>query len=154
MNAALQELSLLDRAIINRLQDGIPVCEAPYAELAGELGTDETTLLRRLQALKTAGYLSRIGPMYNVERMGGAFTLAALQVPDARFDEVAGIVNVFPEVAHNYRRDHAFNMWFVVAVAEATDIASVLSRIKAATGLEVYNFPKQEEFYLRLKFDV
>ncbi|BAZ92869.1 transcriptional regulator protein NirG [Thiohalobacter thiocyanaticus] len=154
MTAAMQELSALDRAIINRLQDGIPVCEAPYAELAAELGTDETTLLQRLQALKAAGYLSRIGPMYNVERMGGAFTLAALRVPEARFDEVAAIVNAFPEVAHNYRRDHAFNMWFVIAVADAADIARVLSRIKAATGLEVYNFPKQEEFYLRLKFDV
>lgn len=154
MNAALQELSPLDRAIINRLQDGIPVCAAPYAELAAELDTDETTLLDRLKALKSAGYLSRIGPMYNVERMGGAFTLAALRVPEARFDEVAGIVNAFQEVAHNYRRDHAFNMWFVVAVADADAMDSVLSRIKAATGLQVYNFPKQEEFYLRLKFDV
>lgn len=154
MTAAMQELSALDRAIINRLQDGIPVCEAPYAELAAELGSDEATLLKRLRILKSAGYLSRIGPMYNVELMGGAFTLAALRVPETRFEEVAGIVNAFPEVAHNYRRDHAFNMWFVLAVADAADIACVLSRIKAATGLEVYNFPKQEEFYLRLKFDV
>ena len=154
MNAALQELGALDRAIINRLQDGIPVCESPYAELAAELDTDESTLLDRLASLKQAGYLSRVGPMYNVERLGGAFTLAALRVPETRFDQVADIVNAFPEVAHNYRRDHAFNMWFVVAVADADDIASVLSRIKAATGLEVYNFPKQEEFYLRLKFDV
>jgi DNA-binding Lrp family transcriptional regulator len=154
MSAASQELDPLDRAIINRLQDGIPVCEAPYAELAAELGTDEPTLLDRLDTLKQTGFLSRVGPMYNVERMGGAFTLAALQVPEARFDEVADIVNAFPEVAHNYRREHAFNMWFVVAVADAADMTIVLSRIKAATGLKVYNFPKQEEFYLRLKFDV
>ena len=92
--------------------------------------------------------------MYNVERRGGAFTLAALRVPEGEFEDVARIVNAFPEVAHNYRREHAFNMWFVIAVADAAGIASVLSRIKAATGLEVYNFPKQEEFYLRLKFDV
>lgn len=154
MSAAPQELDPLDRAIINRLQDGIPVCEAPYAELAAELDTDEPTLLERLETLKQTGFLSRVGPMYNVERMGGAFTLAALQVPEVRFDEVADIVNGFPEVAHNYRREHAFNMWFVVAVADAADMAIVLSRIKAATGLQVYNFPKQEEFYLRLKFDV
>lgn len=154
MNIPMLELSRLDRAIINRLQDGIPVCEAPYAELAREIGTDEATLLVRLGSLQQAGYLSRIGPMYNVERRGGAFTLAALRVPEAEFEGVAGIVNAFPEVAHNYRREHAFNMWFVIAVADAAAIASVLSRIKAATGLEVYNFPKQEEFYLRLKFDV
>ena len=154
MSTALQALDPLDRAIINRLQDGIPVCEAPYAELADALGTDESTLLGRLERLKQNGFLSRIGPMYNVERMGGAFTLAALRVPQARFAEVADIVNAFPEVAHNYRRDHAFNMWFVIAVADGADIAPVLSRIKAATGLEVYNFPKHEEFYLRLKFDV
>lgn len=154
MNAPFTELTRLDRAIINRLQDGIPVCDAPYAALAGEIGTEEATLLARLDALKQAGYLSRIGPMYNVERMGGAFTLAALQVPEARFVEVSEIVNALPEVAHNYRRDHAFNMWFVIAVAEAAEVDAVIARIEAATGLRVYNFPKQEEFFLRLKFNV
>lgn len=154
MNAPVTELTALDRAIINRLQDGIPVCDSPYAVLAREIGTDEETLLERLRVLKQTGYLSRIGPMFNVECMGGAFTLAAMQVPEDQFGPVAECVNAMPEVAHNYRRDHAFNMWFVIAVAEAGGIDAVIARIQAATGLRVCNFPKQEEFYLRLKLDV
>ena len=59
--------------------------------------------------------LTRFGPMFQVERMGGAFVLAALAVPEADYERVAELVNALPEVAHNYRREHALNMWFVLA---------------------------------------
>ena len=35
----------LDRAIINRLQGGFPLCDHPYAEVAQQLGTSEGELL-------------------------------------------------------------------------------------------------------------
>ena len=54
--------------------------------------------------------------MFNADRMGGAFTLAAMQVPPDELDTVAAAVNEWPEVAHNYERDHALNMWFVIGV--------------------------------------
>jgi DNA-binding Lrp family transcriptional regulator len=83
--------------------------------------------------------------------MGGAFTLAAMAVPDDRFDDVAETVNAFPEVAHNYAREHAFNMWFVVAAERPERIAEVLAEIAGATGLEVLDLPKEEEFFLELR---
>jgi hypothetical protein len=61
------------------------------------------------------------------------------------------MVNAFPEVAHNYRRDHALNMWFVLATERAGDIAGVIARIEARTGLEVLNLPKLEEYHLGLR---
>jgi DNA-binding Lrp family transcriptional regulator len=141
----------LDRRILNALQDGFPIAERPYGEAAARLGICEATLIARLEGLLEAGVLSRFGPLYNVAKMGGAMTLSAMRVPEARFDEVAAIVNAYAEVAHNYQRDHRFNMWFVLACETPQEIAAVLADIEARTGLAVLDLPKEEEFFLELK---
>jgi len=146
-------LDATDRAIVNRLQDGLPISERPFASVAAELGIGEDRLVERLDALRDAGVLSRFGPMYNAERLGGAFCLAAMAVPEQRFEEVADVVNGFAEVAHNYRREHALNMWFVLGTDEPARIAAVIDEIRTATGLEVYDFPKEEEYFVRLKLE-
>ena len=98
--------------------------------------------------------LSRFGPMYHAERLGGGLTLAALAVPPERFDEVAALVNAHPEVAHNYERDHALNMWFVARHGAARRTSSrVLAEISAETGLVVHDMPKLEEFFVGLRFE-
>lgn len=143
-----------DRAIINRLQDGLPVVDRPFQQLAGELCITESVLMKRLEALLDAGMLSRFGPMYHAERLGGAFCLAALAAPEDRFEEVARIVNGFDEVAHNYRREHELNMWFVLATDHPQRIAAVIEGIENRTGLDVYDFPKLDEYYVRLHLEV
>lgn len=147
-------MDALDRLIINELQGGFPVAERPYRDAAARLGTTEEELLRRLEALLAAGTLSRFGPMYQAERLGGALTLAAMQVPPEDFERVAGIVNGFPEVAHNYEREHAFNMWFVLATDTPARSDAVIADIERATGYRVYNLPKLEEFFVGLKLEV
>lgn len=142
-----------DRLIVNKLQTGFPVCERPYRKAAVELGLGETELIDRLQALLDNGILSRFGPLYHAEMMGGALTLAALEVPEGRFDEVAGIVNGFPEVAHNYARSHALNMWFVIATETPAQVQQTLSAIERRTGLPVYNMPKIKEYFVGLKLE-
>jgi len=144
----------LDRAIVNALQGGFAICERPYAEAAARLDIDEQTLLRRLEALLHAGLLSRFGPMYHAERLGGALALAAMAVPPADLDRVAALVNAHPEVAHNYEREHALNMWFVVATEQPQGIARVIHTIEVETGLPVYAMPKRGEFYVGLHFQV
>lgn len=147
-------MDTLDKAIINELQQGLPVSAEPYAEVAQQLGTDEDTLLQRIGALLAEGALSRFGPMYHAERMGGGLTLAAMQVPEARFAAVAEIVNSFPEVAHNYRREHELNMWFVLATETPRRIGEVIREIEERTGLQVYDMPKRQEFFIGLRFEV
>ena len=144
----------VDRNIINNLQGGFPVCERPYAEAAARLGLSEDELIARLETLLTQGTLTRFGPMYHAERLGGALTLAAMKIPPAEFDRVAEIVNSFPEVAHNYARDHVLNMWFVLATETPERIGEAIAAIEKATGFPVYNMPKLEEFFVGLRFNV
>jgi DNA-binding Lrp family transcriptional regulator len=141
----------VDRRLVNALQGGVPVHERPYAEVAQQLGLGEAEVIARLQALRADGVLSRFGPMYDTERRGGAVSLCAMAVPEERFEEVAQLVNAFPEVAHNYARAHALNMWFVLAVEQPEQIATTIAWIEAVTGLEVVNLPKLDEYFLELK---
>ncbi len=143
----------VDRAIVNQLQGGFPICERPYAEAAAELGLGEDELIRRVEALLAAGTLTRFGPMYHAERLGGALTLAAMKIPLDDFERVNAIVNGFPEVAHNYAREHEFNMWFVLATETPERIGEVIAEIEQATGCKVYNMPKLEEFFVGLRFE-
>ena len=144
----------IDRSLVNRLQDGLPVTRRPFDTLAQELGLETSAVLERLRWLLESGTLSRFGPMYNAEQLGGALSLCAMQVPEAQFECVAGQVNAHPEVAHNYARDHQLNMWFVIATEEPGQAVAVIAAIERETGCRVYDMPKQEEFYIGLKLPV
>jgi DNA-binding Lrp family transcriptional regulator len=143
----------IDKQIINALQDGFPICDAPYRRVAAQLGLAEQELIDRLQALLANGVLTRFGPLYNAEQMGGALTLAAVKAPVERYDEITGIINAFPEVAHNYARSHELNMWFVIATETPERIQQTINAIEQATGLTVYNMPKIKEYFVNLKLE-
>ena len=141
----------IDRLLIDRLQDGLAIVPRPFAMLAGETKLSEQEIVERISGYLEDGYLSRFGPMFNADRMGGAFCLCAIAVPDESFSEVMDIVNGFREVAHNYEREHRLNMWFVLATETAAEIAAIADEIEARTGLKVYRFPKEAEFFICLK---
>ncbi|MCK5546611.1 MAG: AsnC family transcriptional regulator [Rhodospirillaceae bacterium] len=143
-----------DRSIINALQGGFPVCDRPYLEAASRLGISEDELISRIEALLKSGVLSRFGPLVNAERMGGGLTLAALSVAEDDFERVAELVNAHPEIAHNYEREHEYNMWFVIATETKQEISTIINAIEAETGLSVLNVPKMEEFFIGLKLEV
>ena len=155
---AAAAIDATDRAIIDHLQGGFPICERPYAQAAAALGIGEDELLERLQRMLDARVLTRFGPMFQVERMGGAFVLAAMCVPEANWQHVVDIVNAFPAVAHNYRRESdracPFNMWFVLATETADGIASAVRTVEAASGLPVFAFPKLREYFVEMKLPV
>jgi DNA-binding Lrp family transcriptional regulator len=147
-------LTATDALLIRRLHGGFPLSERPYADVARELGLAEDEVIARLQAMLADGTLSRFGPLFQIERAGGQFVLAALQVPEARYDAVAAQVNALPEVAHNYRREHALNMWFVIACTSPAEAAAACARIERETGLRVFAFPKEREFFVELRLPV
>jgi DNA-binding Lrp family transcriptional regulator len=143
-------LTELERRFINHYQGGFPLLEQPFRMVAADLGCSEHTLLDSIRHLLDTGILSRFGPLYDAVKLGGGLTLAAMSVPEEQFEEVTALVNGCTEVAHNYRREHELNMWFVLATKAPEDISNTLNKIEHSTGLRVYNFPKQHEFYVGL----
>jgi DNA-binding Lrp family transcriptional regulator len=147
-------MDALDRRIINELQVGFPVCERPFLAVAERLDSTESELITRIGCMLDDGLLTRFGPLFHAEHMGGALSLCAMHVPPEHFESVAKTVNALPEVAHNYRRDHHMNMWFVLATESAAALQAAIEHIEQMTGLPVLNLPKLEEFYVGLHFEV
>lgn len=141
-------LDATDRAILNLLQDGFPLVPHPFAEVGAALGLDEATLIHRMQRLRDEGAITRFGPFFDAEAMGGAFCLCAMSVPTEDFERVVTLVNAHAEVAHNYERAHALNMWFVLACESVDEIARAAQRIEKETGVPVLLFPKEHEFFV------
>ena len=140
----------LDRAIVDRLQRDFPICERPFEAAAQGLGTREETLIARIARLLQEKTLTRFGPLFQIERMGGTFMLAAMSVPAGRFDDVAAEVNALPAVAHNYAREHTLNMWFVLATETPEGAREAIRTIERRTGLPVVDFPKEREYFVGL----
>jgi DNA-binding Lrp family transcriptional regulator len=144
-------LDPVDRGIINALQGAFPITDEPFRAVAERLGLDEAALIARIERMLEQKILTRFGPMFQVERMGGTFVLAALAVPEADFERVAERVNALPEVAHNYRRAHRLNMWFVLATETPAAIDAAIDRIERDTGLRVFAFPKEREYFVEMR---
>ena len=149
-----ESLDAVNRNIINTLQYGFPICDSPFREAAESLHITESELLKRIGEMRENGILTRFGPLFNVENMGGAFSLCAMKIPTEEFDSVTQQVNALPQVAHNYQRDHAMNMWFVLATQTPEEKRETIEKIEQQTGYKVYDMPKEREYFVGLYLKV
>lgn len=143
----------LEFRLLNEFQRDFPLVDAPFAEIAARLGSDEMTVLDALRRLQHDGTISRVGAVF-APRSVGASTLAALSAPRDRLEEVAARVSAHAGINHNYEREHAFNLWFVATAADEAALQALLERIGADTGCPVISLPLQEEFHIDLGFDL
>jgi DNA-binding Lrp family transcriptional regulator len=141
----------VDRRLLNDFQSGFPLVPRPFAEVAARLGVEEAEVITRLDRLSAAGAVSRVGPVLRPRRMG-ASTLAAMAIPPGQLERVADLVSGFPEVNHNYEREHRFNLWFVLTAADEDRLAEVMREIASQTGIEVLDLPMLEEYHIDLGF--
>ena len=77
-----------------------------------------------------------------------------MKVPAERLEEVAAVVSGFDEVNHNYERENALNLWFVVVASDEERLGAVLSEIEEKSGLEVLSMPMVEDFHINLGFPI
>jgi DNA-binding Lrp family transcriptional regulator len=142
------------RAIVNGLQGGFPLTSRPFRDAGRKLGLSEDELIEGIGDLVESGSLSRFGPLWNAEQIGGDVCLAAMVVPADRFEEVAEQVNAHREVAHNYERAHALNMWFVISAEDPRKVRQVIAAIEQETGISVRAMPKAREFFVGFRVEV
>ena len=147
-------LTPLEKRVINGLQAGFPVCARPFAEAAKQIGTDEQTLIDTIEGLMNRNIATRFGPLFDIEKIGGIFCLCVISTPPDDWQETADYLNGLPEVAHNYLRDHEFNLWFVLATETEEQLAEILSTIENQTGFPVLALPKEKEYFIGLKFEL
>ena len=137
--------------VIDAFQRDLPLVPRPYAAMGDRLGLDEDEVLAILRQLVEAGVVSRVGAVVAPHRAGWS-TLCAMQVPAELLAAVADFVSAFAEVNHNYEREHALNLWFVVVASSAWRVEQVVREIEYRTGLPVIDLPLEEAFRLDLGF--
>jgi DNA-binding Lrp family transcriptional regulator len=141
----------LTEKLLNDFQHDFPLSPTPFAQIARRLNTSTAVVLERLKELQVQGAVSRVGPVFRPNTIG-ASTLAAMQVPAAELERVAAVVNGFPEVNHNYEREHRYNLWFVVTAVDQAALAGTLSRIEQQTGYAVLSLPLVRDYHIDLGF--
>ena len=140
--------------LLNEFQRGFPLVPRPFAAIAERLGAREPDVRARLGSLVADGTVSRVGLTFAPGRIGAA-TLAAMAVPAQRLQEVAALVSAFPEVNHNYEREHAYNLWFVVTAPAAQRVEAVVRGIERAAACgRVLSLPMVEPYHVDLGFDL
>ncbi len=105
-----------DRSLLNLMQGSFPLAPRPYAEVARQAGISEQRALRRVQELLDARIIREVTPIFDTRALGYKSMLVAAEVDPDHPHRAAAFINSHPGVTHNYLRDHAFNLWFTLAV--------------------------------------
>ena len=150
-NKSKSSFTPLEQHLLNDFQRDMSLSATPYADIAQQLGVDEEDVLRSINSLQERGVISRVGPVFRPNRIGVS-TLAAMAVPEKDLECVARIVSAFPEVNHNYERDHEYNLWFVVTASSAEHLDIVLYEIEQHAEYPLMSLPMLEDYFIDLGF--
>jgi len=147
------DLETLEHRLLNNYQRDFPLEPRPFARIADDLGVSEDEILATITRLGDEGTIGRVGAVIRPNTIGASI-LAAMAVPADRLEDVAAIISARPEVNHNYEREHALNLWFVVTGPDPLSIERVLAEIERDTGLETVHLPLVEAYNVDLGFDL
>lgn len=146
-------LSETEQRLLNEFQHEFPLHSRPYGHIAEKLGVTEGAVIEMLKRLKAGGMVTRVGPVFTANRVGVS-TLAAVAADPKEIIEIAGMINRYPEVNHNYEREHKYNLWFVVTASTSRQLRHVIKDIEYKTGLRVLELPMLKDYYIDLGFPI
>ncbi len=151
INNSINDFTPLEQHLLNDYQRDMSLSATPYADMAQRLDVSEEEVLQCLQSLQDRGVISRIGPVFSPNRIGVS-TLAAMAVPEQDLECVARIISAFPEVNHNYQREHEYNLWFVVTASSAEHLDIVLHEIEQHAECPLMSLPMLDDYFIDLGF--
>ena len=151
MSDSINNFSALEQHLLNDYQRDMALSATPYADMAKQLGVSEEKILESINSLQDRGVISRVGPVFRPNRIGVS-TLAAMAIPEQDVECVARIISAFPEVNHNYQRDHEYNLWFVVTASSAEHLDIVLYEIEQHTEYPLMSLPMLDDYFIDLGF--
>jgi len=151
-----------DRPLLDVLQTQIPLVPRPFENIAQQIGCTEDQVIERLKALRhppapERPVIRQISAIFDSKSLGYQTTLVAAKIDEARLDEAAAIINKHPGVSHNYRRNHAFNLWYTLAVPPDSTLGlektlALLHRQSGAVSTRM--LPTLRLFKIGVKFDL
>ncbi len=153
--AQARDLDLTDRKLLNILQSKFPLAERPYLEIGKRLNLSEDEVIERVGRLRQKHVLRQIGAIFDTRRLGYKSTLVAMKFPPGRIAQGAQVISEHPGVSHNYERDHAYNLWFTLAVPPSESIEETVADMARRAGALAYRIlPTLRFFKVGVNFDM
>lgn len=144
-------LTTLHKQLLNDYQRDFPLSVQPYQDIADALGVTEADVLSAFTELNNNNFISRIGPVIPPNHIGVS-ALVAMSVPESQLQAVADKISAYPEVNHNYEREHRLNLWFVVIASDAEHLRAVIDSIERETSYPAMLLPMLDDFFIDLGF--
>ncbi|MDD2619792.1 MAG: Lrp/AsnC family transcriptional regulator [Syntrophomonadaceae bacterium] len=150
----MNELSSLDRKLLDLLQKKFPIDVQPYQVIAQKMQCSEEEIVKQIQAMKENGIIRRIGAILDAKNMGFYSTLCACEVPEARIEDVAAIINKQRGVTHNYLRDNQYNIWFTLTASSNEEVQSILKQLECDIRIKIISMPTTKVFKIKVSFEM
>jgi DNA-binding Lrp family transcriptional regulator len=144
-----------DKRILNLIQKDFPFASRPFEVLGRHLALPEREVLDRIGMLKGRRIIRQISAIFDTRSLGYASSLVAMRVRPEHLDAAAAVVNGHPGVSHNYQRNHAFNLWFTVAVPPSSSLEWTVDRLHEMAQAESTRLlPTLRLFKIGLQLDM
>lgn len=145
----------IDKTILNIIQKEFPLEEQPFLIIGKRCGISEEETISRVQKMKEAGIIRRIGAVFDGAKLGRVSTLCAARVPEEKIDSFVIIVNANKNVTHNYQRNHEYNIWFTISASNAKELENFLEEVKNKTGIiDILDMRSVRTFKINASFDL
>ena len=152
-------LTDIQARLLNFVQEQIPLVEEPFAAIGQQLGLTEERVLETLRSLKECQHpaIRQVGAIFDTRAMGYRNSLVAAKVEPHRIDAAAAIINAHPGVSHNYQRNHAYNLWYTLAIPPDSRLGleNTVQRLHQESGaLQTRLMPTLKLYKIGLKLNL
>lgn len=144
----------IDKKILNLIQEEFPLHKRPYAEIGKHVGIGEKEAIDRIQRLKDAGIIRRIGVVFEPKKLDYTSTLCGVHVEEERLMELVAAINKHTGVTHNYEREGNLNLWFTIIADRTEEIDAFIEDLEQRFAVKIYRFPKKRVFKIKTYFPV
>lgn len=136
-------LSSLDKKIICRLQNSIPVNIRPYKDIADDLGIGEDELLDRIRYYNKAGILKRIGVVLYHRKAGfKANAMVVWNVKAKDMDSIGKYMADIPAISHCCSRkkfgEWKYELYTMVHAKSREKCNKIIENISKNIGIQDY----------------
>ncbi len=156
-DGAAVPLDETDKRLLNLMQGSFGLVPRPFAGVAEQAGIAEDEVMSRVQRLLDKRIIREITPIFDTRALGYSSMLVAAKV-DAQYPHrAAQFINSHPGVTHNYLRNHAFNLWFTLAVEPDSKLGldGTLRVMQERTGAEsIRQLPTLKLFKIRMDLEM
>jgi siroheme decarboxylase len=151
----VDQLEDADRELLNAVQWNFPIEPRPYAVLGERLGIDEAEVQARVARVKDVGVLRQLSAIFDTRALGYGSSLVAAKIEPDHIDDAAAVISRHPGVSHNYKRNHAYNLWYTIAVPPGDSLEEHIDVLHGESGaLVTRKLPTLKLYKIGVKLDM